>query len=182
TSKGRIGRDADIGVCESPWLHPGNAAIPVRGAVDVTELMLVVPTGVMAGMVGACVTPCAVMRSCRSRRSRFGNRRGTQGQCNKTKRPAKRNHAKHIQSSVDTPVPLRSRERRTLIGVLRIGLWREQDFFEFSCGSAGTFSGSFGDHFVTKNNRCCRIAATSINCDFLASRRSVFKRSGHRFA
>ena len=48
----------------------------------------------------------AMIRPGGSRRDGYGDCRDTQGQRN-MKRPAKRNHTKHTQSSVDTPVPLR---------------------------------------------------------------------------
>jgi hypothetical protein len=36
------------------------------------------------------------------------------------------------------------------------------------CGGARSVSGLFRDHFMTKKNRLCLIAAVSINCDFCA--------------
>ena len=60
-------RDAGVGVCKSAPLDLSDAAILVRDAVDVTELMVVMPRRVMAGVIGASVTPCTVMRSSRSR-------------------------------------------------------------------------------------------------------------------
>jgi hypothetical protein len=43
------------------------------------------------------------------------------------------------------------------------------------CGSAETVPGSFRDHFMTKNDRFCLIAAASINCDFQGRLRTASK-------
>ena len=71
--------------------HLRHPAFPARSISNVPASdMNVMPPRVMAGVIGARMTPCAMMRPCVSRRSRYGNRCRTQSQCQDTKRSTKR--------------------------------------------------------------------------------------------
>src|SRR3954451_21880634 len=53
----------------------------------VVAIVVVMPPRVVAGVIGAGMAPCTVMRSCRSRGGRYGDCRRTQRQRNEMKRP-----------------------------------------------------------------------------------------------
>src|SRR4029079_7362547 len=66
--------------------HPGCMAMVAMGVMMLR---------MMAGVISARVTPCAVVRPCRSRRDEYDDGSRTQRQCNETKRPAKRKQLTH---------------------------------------------------------------------------------------
>ena len=87
-------------------LHLRDAALPARRARDVPMMtMSVVTSRMMADVMRVSVTPCAVMRPCRS-----GSGRERRMPPNTTpaqpKRPAKRNQLNHTQSSLTPPFPI----------------------------------------------------------------------------
>jgi hypothetical protein len=60
----------------------------------------VMMSDMMAGVMGPGVSPCAVVRPCRSWRDEYEDGHRTQCQRNETKRPAKRKQLTHTKSSV----------------------------------------------------------------------------------
>src|SRR5712671_2023321 len=159
-----------IGARETMRPHVRHAALPARDVsavafdVPVVTIMAVVPPRVMAGVIDASMAPCTVMRSCRSRSRRYGDCRRTQRQRDETKRPAERNQLNHTQSSVAPPFPTAFARDERRAAFCDFGYGDRTT----GCGSAETISGSFREHSMTKKNRCCLIAAASINCDFRA--------------
>jgi hypothetical protein len=61
--------------------------------------------GVMTGVIGPGVSPCAMVRPCRSWRDKYDDGSRTQCQRDETKRPAKRKQLTHTYSSVDPHFP-----------------------------------------------------------------------------
>ena len=145
--------------------------MPARRPRDVPMMMVTamgVMPGMMAGMMGAHVPPCAVMRPCRSRSSGDGDCRRTQGQ--RDKRPAKRNKLNHTLSSV-AAIPLSRPYPDDAAAFL---------FCDSVCGGRKILCGNsaakprwFHGNLMTKKTRCCHIAAASISCDFRGRRKAL---------
>src|SRR5258705_13219729 len=107
------------GAREAPRLHSHHAALPARDArdmpvaacdVSVVTIMVAVPPRVVAGVIGAGMAPCAVMRSRRSRSGRYRDSHRRQRQRDETKRPTERNQLNHTQSSLAPPIPQRPQQ------------------------------------------------------------------------
>ena len=77
-------------------LHLRRATIPARHPDSMAMVAIgVMMLGMMAGVIGPGVSPCAVVRPCRSRRDKCDDGHRTQCQRNETKRPAKRKRLTH---------------------------------------------------------------------------------------
>src|SRR4029453_1953115 len=101
-------------------LHLLRAALPARHPPCMAMVAIgIAMLGMMAGVIGAGVPPCAVVRPCRSRRDECDDGHRTQCQRDETKRPAKRKQLTHTKSSVAFPLPLCVRLRTNTGGVLR---------------------------------------------------------------
>src|SRR5439155_14544064 len=115
--------EACVGVGEAAGAHLRYAAIPARCVLDVPKItMMDVMPGMMAGVIGPSVPPCAVVRPCRSRSDCCGDGSRTQCQRDETKRPAERKQLKHTHSSVTPPFPIRIRGGPNAEAVLYLGL------------------------------------------------------------
>jgi hypothetical protein len=88
--------EARVGAGKAAGLHWRIPALPARhpdGMAMVT--MSVVMLGMMAGVIGPGVSPCAVVRPCFSWRDKYDDGSRTQCQCDETKRSAKRKQLTH---------------------------------------------------------------------------------------
>ena len=168
-----------IGARETMRPHVRHAALPAQDVCDasvvafdvpVVTIMAVVPPRVMAGVIGARMAPCTVMRSCRSRGGRYGDCRRTQRQRDETKRPAQRNQLNHTQSSVAPPFPRRRRERRTPCCVLEFWIWRHKDGMRQCGNDFGVIPRKFDDE---KRNDAAALRPRALTAIF---RRGIFRR------
>ena len=88
--------EARVAIGKATGLHLRRATIPARhpdcmAMVAIGGMMV----GMMAGVIGPGVSPCAVVRPCRSRSDEYDDRHRTQCQRDETKRPAKRKQLMH---------------------------------------------------------------------------------------
>jgi hypothetical protein len=146
--------------------------------VAVVTIMVVMPPRVVAGVIGASMAPCTVMRSCRSRGDRYGDCRRAQRQRNEMKRPAERNQLNHTQSSVAPPFPWRPRETDAARR-LEIWMWQQKDTMRHRGNDFGVIPRKFNDE---KRNDAAALQPRTLTAIFRAQPQGDRKRAGCQFA